>query len=131
MKPHGFPPYRRLRRPQDFERVFDTGQRAGDQHLLMFAAPNDQGKTRLGLSVSKKHGNSVARHRLKRLMREAYRLSQEAVPEGLDLVLVPRQNSGAGLAEFRESIVALSGRLARRLAKAAAPRAESSSGNAP
>jgi ribonuclease P protein component len=130
VKPHGFPPYRRLRRPQDFERVFDTGQRAGDQHLLMFAAPNDQGTTRLGLSVSKKHGNSVQRHRLKRQLRDAYRLSQADVPEGLDLVLVPRQNSGAGLAQFRESIVALSGRLARKL-KAAAPRAESTSGDAP
>lgn len=123
MKPHGFPPSRRLQRPQDFQRVYDGGQRAGDEFVLMFAAPSPCGSTRIGLSVSRKHGNSVVRHRIKRLLREAYRLSQLEVPEGLDLVLIPRPGCKAGVEQFRKSIVALSQRLSRRLQKAAAPAA--------
>jgi ribonuclease P protein component len=110
-----FPPARRLRRPQDFERVYAQNQRAGDACLLLLAAANSTGRTRLGLSVSRKHGNSVARHRLKRLLREAYRLEQDNVPEGLDLVLIPKQNAQAGIDQYRAAIVRLSRKLARRL----------------
>jgi ribonuclease P protein component len=121
VKSHGFPRSRRLQRPQDFQRVYDDGQRAGDEFVLIFAAPSPCGSTRIGLSVSRKHGNSVVRHRVKRLLREAYRLSQLEVPEGLDLVLIPRPGCTAGVKQYRMSIVALSQRLARRLQKAAAP----------
>jgi len=119
VKPHGFPRSRRLQRPQDFQRVYDAGQRAGDEHVLMFAVPSPCGSTRIELSVSRKHGNSVVRHRLKRLLREAYRLSQPDVPEGLDLVLIPRLGSRAGVEQYRRSIVDLSQRLDRRLQNAA------------
>lgn len=125
MKPHGFPPSRRLQRPQDFQRVYDAGHRAGDNFVLMFAAPNSCGTTRIGLSVSRKQGNSVVRHGLKRLLREAYRLSQADVPEGFDLVLIPRVGCTAGVEEYRQSIVALSQRLARRLQKGAGSQPES------
>lgn len=125
MKPLGFPRSRRLQRPQDFQRVYDDGQRAGDEFVLIFAAPNQCGSTRIGLSVSRKHGNSVVRHRLKRLLREAYRLSQAETPEGLDLVIIPRPGCKAGVQQYRESIAALSQRLARRLHREAAPQSES------
>ncbi len=110
-----FPPSRRLRRPQDFDRVYAQNQRAGDTCLLLLAAVNSIGRTRIGLSVSRKHGNSVARHRLKRLLREAYRLEQDSVPEGLDLVLIPKQNTQAGIDQYRAAIVRLSRKLAKRL----------------
>lgn len=110
-----FPSTRRLRSERDFERIYALKQRAGDNHLLVFAAVNPLGSTRIGLSVSRKHGNSVVRHRIRRLIREAYRLSQHDVPEGLDLILIPRENSGAGLQEYRSSLVSLTRRLAKRL----------------
>ena len=110
-----FLPTRRLRSERDFERIYALKQRAGDEHLLVFAAVNPLGSTRIGLSVSRKHGNSVVRHRIRRLIREAYRLSQHDVPEGLDLILIPRENSGAGLQEYRSSLVSLTRRLGKRL----------------
>lgn len=114
-----FPSSRRLRSERDFERIYALKQRGGDEHLLVFAAVSPLGTTRIGLSVSRKHGDSVARHRIRRLLKEAYRLSQHEVPEGLDLILIPRENSGAGLKEYQASLVRLSRRLARRLLAAA------------
>ena len=114
-KRFGISKEQRLRSPLDFARVYEQQQRAGDNHLLVFAAPNEQGRTRFGLSVSRKHGNAVRRARLKRLLREAVRLGQHDLPQGLDLILIPRQNSGAELDDYRRSLVRNAGRLARRL----------------
>lgn len=115
MKQFPFPAHRHLRTPAEFARVYDLRQRAGDGNILIFAAANDLGHTRIGLSVSKKHGNAVVRHRIRRLLREAYRLEQHNVPESLDLILIPRHDSGAGLRDYQESIVRLTQRLAKRI----------------
>ncbi len=104
-----------IRSGEDFDRAYGYKQRAGDQHLLIFGVPNDLRCARIGLSVSKKHGNAVKRSRIKRLLREAFRLSQHELPEGLDLVLIPRQNSGATLADYQRSLKHLSQKLARRI----------------
>lgn len=105
----------RIRSNQDFQKVYSLKQRAGDDHLLIFAAENGLSHTRVGLSVSKKHGNAVRRSRLKRLLREAFRLTQHELPRGLDLILIPRQNSGATLDDYRGSLRKLSQKLARRI----------------
>lgn len=112
-----FPRARRLLKTRDFDRVYGMKQRAGDVRLLIFAAPNETASTRIGLSVSRKHGNSVVRHRIKRLLREAYRLAQRELPEGLDVVLIPRVGAGAGVEDYRTSLLKLLPRLARRLAR--------------
>ena len=114
LKTFRLPKQTHLRKPAEFDRVYDFRQRAGDGYLLIFAAANDCGQTRFGLSVSKKHGNAVCRNRLKRLLREAFRLSQHDLPDGLDLILIPRQHSGAGLDEYRNSLVRLAKKLSHR-----------------
>ena len=110
-----FPKTAKLRRPTDFRSVYDGQCRSGDGHLLVFARRNDLAVSRCGLSVSKKHGNAVCRGRLKRLLREAFRLTRHELPVGLDLILIPRQNSGATLADYQTSLRRLVRKLERRL----------------
>lgn len=115
MKSFGFDKSQRLRTRAEFERVYARRVKAGDRNLLVFAAPNESGATRIGLSVSRKHGHAVARNRLKRLLREAFRLSQHELPGSLDLILIPSREHTADLAEYQRSLVALVRKLARRL----------------
>lgn len=106
-----------MKSSRDFARVFEKRLRASDGCLLVYAAENRQGRTRFGVSVSRKVGNAVVRSRIKRLLREAFRLSQHDLPAGLDLVLIPqRRTEAAGLADYQESLMELTRRLSRRLA---------------
>lgn len=118
MKRFGLSKSQRLRKSREFERVYRLKQRAGDEHLLLFGAKNDSGRTRFGVSVSKKHGNAVRRNRLKRLLREAFRLEQHELPDGVDVILIPRKNSGATLHDYRKSLKRSAWKLARRLSMA-------------
>ena len=105
----------RIHSNRDFAGIYELNQRAGDEHLLIFALVNQLNTTRFGLSVSKRHGNAVRRMRLKRLLREAFRLTQHELPMGLDLILIPRIRSGAGLSDYQNSLLRLSQKLAKRL----------------
>lgn len=109
-----YPREYRLRNSREFDRVFAQQQKASDRFLLVFVADNDLGWTRLGLSVSKKHGNAIRRARLKRLLREAFRLKQHQLPRGWDLIVIPRQNSGGTLEDYRRSLMRLTHKLAKR-----------------
>lgn len=110
-----FPKTLHLRREADFERVYARKCKAADGVLLLFADRNDLGLTRIGLSVSRKHGGAVIRNRLKRLLREAFRLTQHELPSGLDLIAIPLDKSKAELDGYRKSLHGLAQRLARRL----------------
>ena len=104
-----------LRRAQDFERVYGSGVRSGDDHLLIFVHSNDLNVIRAGVSVSRKHGSAVHRNVKRRRLKEAFRLLQHELPSGLDLILIPRQRDDSGLADYKASIKTLVPRLARRL----------------
>jgi len=66
-----------LRKNEDFKKVYKEGRSGASRFLVLYVKKNDLGINRLGISVSKKVGNSVVRHRLKRLIKEAYRLNEE------------------------------------------------------
>lgn len=116
-----FPSIARLRSSSDFERVYALKCKAADGVLLLFMARNDCQLTRIGLSVSKKHGGSVERNRLKRWLREAFRLERHQFPAGVDLIAIPLAADRASLTAYRQSLIGLVKRLKRRLDQASQP----------
>jgi ribonuclease P protein component len=120
-KPFAFRPHEHLRRPTDFRRVYARRRSASDAWLIVYACPNGLPHLRLGLSVSRKVGKATLRNRLRRLYREAFRLTRQEMPVGLDLVLIPRGSQEPPLEELKRSLPRLVGQLARKLAREAGP----------
>ncbi|MFG6330745.1 MAG: ribonuclease P protein component [Lachnospiraceae bacterium] len=82
-----------LKRNEDFRKVYAQGKSYANRYLVMYALENQTDRNRLGISVSKKVGNSVVRHRITRLVRESYRLREELFNSGLDMVVIARKSA--------------------------------------
>lgn len=82
-----------LKKNKDFQNVYKNGTSNANRYLVMYVLKNQCTKNRLGISVSKKVGNSVVRHRVTRLIRESYRLNETAFHTGLDLVVIARPSA--------------------------------------
>ena len=82
-----------LKKNQDFQKVYRKGTSQANRYLVMYVLKNGHMENRLGISVSKKVGNSVVRHRVTRLIRESYRLNEKSFCQGLDIVVVARPNA--------------------------------------
>lgn len=80
--------YLRLKKQTDFQRLFSKGKRAFSPSLMMVYRPSD--KTYMGISVGKKHGKSVQRNRIKRLLREAFRSACKEMKGTYSVVLIPK-----------------------------------------
>ncbi len=79
-----------LKKNKDFQVVYKNGTSKANRYLVMYVYENGLSENRLGISVSKKVGNSVVRHRLTRLIRESYRLHEEMFHSGWDIVVIAR-----------------------------------------
>ena len=88
MKRYGLPKNRRLIRNSEFRAIMDGGVCARDDTLVVYAGANDCGWERLGVSVGIRSGSAVVRNRLKRLIREAFRLSRSETAAGVDYVVM-------------------------------------------
>ena len=82
-----------LKSNRDFQKVFKSGKSKANRYLVMYVAQNGQSINRLGISVSKKVGNSVVRHYIKRCVKESYRLHENMFNNGLDIVVIARQGA--------------------------------------
>lgn len=79
-----------LKKNRDFQLVYKQGTSIANRYLVMYVKKNQLNCNRIGISVSKKVGNSVVRHHLTRLVRESYRLHEQEFERGLDVVIVLR-----------------------------------------
>jgi ribonuclease P protein component len=105
----------RIQTQADFERVYQARVYAADDVLVINGHRNGLEHSRLGLSVSRKLGGAVIRNRWKRLIREAFRLSREELPKGIDFVVRPQASAAADLEAVRRSLAALARRIGKRL----------------
>lgn len=82
-----------LKNSREFDLVYKNGKSYANKYLVMYIRKNELKENRIGISVSKKVGNSVVRHRITRLIRESYRLHEADLITGLDIVIVARVNA--------------------------------------
>jgi ribonuclease P protein component len=103
-----FPAHKRLRRKSEFDVAYARGRRFGNGFFAVTASSNDKHGARLGMAVAVRiAGNAVERNRIRRIIRESFRLHQHALP-AFDLIVSARPKaSGAPAAELHASLVAL------------------------
>jgi ribonuclease P protein component len=89
-----FPKSARLLKRAEFRRVYDEGQRRNGSYFAVFYRANGLGETRLGVTVPARIGKAVVRNRVKRRIREAFRLNRARLAQGWDIVLNPREAAG-------------------------------------
>lgn len=112
-----------LRTTAEFQAVYDRRRSASDPEsgLLVYGLANTLGYSRIGLSVSRKYGGAVQRVRIRRLLREAFRLEKLQIPTGLDFILIPRGPMEPSLELLRRTLVKLTQSIARKMSKVTAP----------
>ena len=97
-----------LKKNQDFQKVYRTGRSFANRYLIMYRKENGLERNRIGISVSKKVGNSIVRHRLTRLIRERYRLQEDRFQCGFDIIIIARQGArGRSYSEIESALLHL------------------------
>ncbi len=102
-----FPAKLRLIRTRHFDRVFAARVRTAAGPLVVWAAPNDLEHCRLGLAISRRAGTAVTRNRIRRLIRESFRLVQHGLPRkphGYDVIVSVRRHEPLSLDKYRAAL---------------------------
>jgi len=106
MRAFSFPKSHRLLNRGDFVNLNRKGKRYHTTHFVILLLRGEQGFSRLGISASKRTGNAVTRNRIKRLIREFYRLNKTSFPQGCDIVLSAKRGAGdLNFWEVREELL--------------------------
>jgi ribonuclease P protein component len=111
IKSKTFPKSRRLSGKETFAAIYDARVKVSRGALVIYARPNELPHSRMGLSVSRRVGTAPKRNRIKRLLRESFRLMQQELPRGYDWIVVTRPHTPMKLEEYREILMALTVKL--------------------
>jgi ribonuclease P protein component len=95
--------YLRLKKQADFQRLFQKGKRAYASAVTVLYRPSE--RMRMGISIGKKHGKSVKRNRIKRLLREAFRAVEPQFQGQYSIVLVPKVKDEYSFHEYKEQLL--------------------------
>ena len=105
--PEKFPKSDRLLKRELFRRVYDEGRKFQARYFIAFVLENQDDRTRLGITATRKIGKAVERNRARRLVREVFRKNRWLVPQGVDIVInVKRPLVEAGLNDLETDFIA-------------------------
>ncbi len=82
-----------LKKREEFRKIYQQGRSLASRYSVLYYLDNKDINSKVGISVSKKVGNSVVRHRIKRLYKEAFRLNYKNIKKGYDFVIIGRKNA--------------------------------------
>jgi ribonuclease P protein component len=105
----------RLTRPAQFDQLRREGLAKWAGPLRVAAAPNGLRHSRLGLAISRRVGSAVRRNRVKRMVREAFRLDRHELPAGYDLVVSAKAHEPAALDDYRRWLVTAMDKIDRKV----------------
>ncbi|MBW2599956.1 MAG: ribonuclease P protein component [Deltaproteobacteria bacterium] len=92
MEKQSFGKKERVLKRKSYLNIYRGGVRVHSSNFTVILSPNPSGKKRLGVAVSKKVGNAVKRNRIKRLLREFFRLSKDRLPDSKDMVIIAKRD---------------------------------------
>lgn len=99
----------------EFRRIYAKGRSGVSPYLVVYVHPNRRGRNRLGVTVSTKLGHAVVRNRVRRRLREIFRLNQVGLAQGYDMILVARTRAvGAEYRELERAFLNVCGKLGLR-----------------
>ena len=97
-----------LKKNHEFRRLYNKGKSAASQCAVVYCRRNGTKANRLGVTVSTKLGGAVQRNRIRRRLKEIYRLNEDSIPLGYDIVIVARMRSRfAAYCEIERSVLTI------------------------
>ena len=100
-----------MKKTNEFRNCYENGKSYANKFVVVYVWENCGSNNKIGISCSKKIGNSIVRHRFARLVREAYRLHENVFNSGLDIVVVARACArDASYFDIEESLLSLAGK---------------------
>jgi ribonuclease P protein component len=101
-----------LKKNHEFKRLYNKGKSAASQYVVVYCRQNGRAENRIGFTVSTKIGGAVQRNRIRRRLKEIYRINEEKLSKGYDIVIVSRIKSRyAAYRELESSVLSLFGKL--------------------
>jgi ribonuclease P protein component len=113
-KAHAFPRSHRIGGFNAFRPVYAARMKEVRGPLAMYGRPNERGHSRLGISIGRRVGTAVKRNRIKRLLRESFRLMQHELPRGYDFVVVVSPHETLSMPEYQKLMATMAERIQRR-----------------